>query len=186
MLPKTLHYVTGNKKKFGSATEFLTPLGIIIKQVDLDTPEIQSSSVEEIITDKVNKAFAKINAPLFVNDSIWQISALNGFPGPYMKFINKWFTPEDFLNLMDGKNNRDVVLKQVIAYKDSKNFKIFTHECKGKILYEVRGNSGIPSDRVISMSNNGMSISQTQELGTFALENEKQLWEEFASWLKIE
>lgn len=33
---------------------------------------------------------------------------LGGLPGPHMKFINEWFTPQDFLNLMQGKVGRTI------------------------------------------------------------------------------
>lgn len=158
-------------------------MGIDIKQKILDIPEIQSESIEEVAIDKARKAFGQIKQPLFINDSGWMIAALKGFPGPYMKYINNWFSPRDFLKLMDGEDDRTVTLRQVIVYMDQNTQKVFTFDSKGRMLSTTSG-EGRSSDTVITFSKDDTSIAEAKEKGTNLLEEEKKLWESFSSWLK--
>lgn len=51
-----------------------------------------------------------------VTDSGYFIEALNGFPGPFIKFVNNWFSADDYLNLMLGKSNRRIIIRDCLAH----------------------------------------------------------------------
>src|SRR2546429_6533909 len=181
---ETLLYVTGNQSKFENAKNLMKSFGIEIEQDDLYIQEIQSDSAEEITTDKAQKAFEILKKPLFVNDASWIIPALNGFPGPYMKYINEWFVPQDFINLTSGRENRQVILRDTIVYADENFTKTFSHDIHGTILDEAKRSGKHPSESIISLSPNGLSIAEENKKGSFFLESERKVWEEFANWLK--
>jgi non-canonical purine NTP pyrophosphatase (RdgB/HAM1 family) len=101
-----IKYVTGNQIKINFAKKQLDKYNIEIEQVRLEIDEIQSEDKFAVTTDKAQKAFEILKSPLFVTDTFWEIPALNGFPGAYMKYVNKWFSSEDFLALMKNKENR--------------------------------------------------------------------------------
>jgi non-canonical purine NTP pyrophosphatase (RdgB/HAM1 family) len=177
-----LYYITGNKGKLESANRRLQPFGIELIQKKLDLTEPQSDIIEEISLSKVKQAYEKVKKPLIVNDSAWYITALNGFPGPYMAFINKWFKARDFLNLMKGKENREVILKEVVYYTDGAECKFFSYETKGTILKTIKG-LGAASDMVISLQASGKSIAECKAEGINSSDN-SNLWEEFGEWYK--
>lgn len=181
----TLYYITGNISKFETARGFFGPLGVEIVQKKLDIIEIQSDSTEEIAVDKANKAFSKLKHALIINDSGWYISALNGFPGSYMKHVNHCFEAQDFLNLMQDKDNREVILKQVvIAVDDSGQKKIFSHETRGEILREARGGGTNGFDQVSSLTA-GLTLAEEKEQTlAVALDAELQLWQDVYEWIK--
>ncbi len=139
----SLIYVTGNDSKFMHAQEALMPFGITLIQEKVDTEEIQSDSIESVAHDKAKKAFTVLQKSLFVNDAGWIIPSLNGFPGPYMKFVNEWFSPQDFLNLMRDKTDRRIILRQVIVFTDGKMTKEFIHDETGEIVKEARGKASL-------------------------------------------
>lgn len=112
-------FVTGNKYKFQIAKQASKGSSFKIIQKKLDIPEIQSESVEEIAAFSAKWASDKLKKPVVVSDGGCYIEALNGFPGPFIKYINKWFSVEDMLRLMDGKKNRRVVWKDCLAYCES-------------------------------------------------------------------
>lgn len=178
-----LLYITSNNHKIESAKNHLEKFGIEIEVGAVKLQEIQSLDIEEVAVDKAKKAFEIIKNPLFVNDSGWYIEALNGFPGPFMSYINGWFSPEDFLNLVKPYRDKKVVLKQIIVYIDSKNLKIFSHDAEGVFLENVQG-EGRSSDRVISLSGDGVSLAQKHKMGNFKIESEEELWKEYGGWLK--
>lgn len=181
-----INYVTGNQGKFKTAEFMLQSFGLELEQKPLDITEIQAETIEEVALDKAKKAFNQVKEPLFISDSGWTILALKGFPGPYMKYINDWFDPEDFLNLMKGKEQRDITLRQVIVFFDENQTKTFTFNSPGKILDKVTGSSGRSTDRIVSLSKSGRSIAEEKEqtVGGFFLEGEEKLWQDFGKWLK--
>lgn len=178
-----LLYITSNNHKIESAKNHLANYNIDLKINKVDIKEIQSPDIEEVAVDKAKKAFEILKKPLFVNDSGWYIEALNGFPGPFMSYVNDWFSSEDFLNLLKPYQDKRVVLRQVIVYIDSKNLKVFSHDAKGVFLGDIQG-EGRSSDRVISLSGDGISLAQKHKMGNFKIESEEELWREFGEWLK--
>lgn len=131
---KTISFVTGNKHKLQVAQEVLGKRGIEVVQEKLETPEIQSTDVVEISSFSAKWAADKLGKPVVLTDAGYYIEALNGFPGPFIKYINKWLTSEDLLRLMDGKENRKVVVKVCLAYcEPGKEPVTFTGEIKAEI-----------------------------------------------------
>lgn len=63
------------------------------------------------------------------------VEALNGFPGPFIKYINKWLYAQDFLRIMHGKKNRRMVWKTCLTYcEPNKKPAIFESYFKGKFI----------------------------------------------------
>ena len=116
MKEKIIHFVTGNIYKFQVAQKALEGTGIELVQEELDTPEIQSTSVEEISSYSAKWAAEKIGKPVAVTDAGYYIDALDGFPGPFIKYINQWLSSEDLIKLMEGQTNRKVVVREGLAY----------------------------------------------------------------------
>ena len=179
---KKISYVSGNKDKFSNASSFMQPLGIELQQEILRLDEIQAESSDSIAQKKVSQAFDLLQKPLFVNDASWHIPALGGFPGPYMKYMVKWLTEEDILNLMRDKADRTIVLSDTIAYKDQDVEKVFVREVKGTLLTVPEGEPNGPFiTRLISFSDDGRSLASVRSSGF--TERETPLWQEFADWI---
>ncbi|MCX6737034.1 MAG: hypothetical protein NTW73_03065 [Candidatus Parcubacteria bacterium] len=181
---KKLHYITENQSKFVNAQTFFTPHGITLIQTKLDTYEIQNSDFIVIAQSKVKQAWEQLKEPLFINDACWIIPSLNGFPGPYMKYINKWFTPQDFINLMRGKTDRTIILRDTIVYIDEQGSQTFTNNHHGIILENIYpGEYKNPSDVVVSLSKSGKSLAEELANKNFFLEGEDIVWNNFIDWL---
>lgn len=179
-----LIFVTGNSTKYTFAQHKLDPFQIELVQRNLDLEEIQSDSIEKVAQHKAVQAYNELKKPLIVSDHGWFIPALNGFPGAYMKYVNEWFKPRDFLNLMEPYEDRRVILKQVICFTNGRETKLFVHEAEGKILRVSKGSGLTSSTKIISYSEDGKSISEVNsETGKSAVDD-SVLWEELANWLK--
>ena len=113
---KTIIVVTGNPYKFQIAQKVLESKGLKVIQERLETPEIQSVDVIEIASFSAKWAAGKLGKPVALTDAGYYIEALNGFPGPFIKYINIWLTSQDLLKLMRGKKNRRVVVKACLVY----------------------------------------------------------------------
>lgn len=179
-----LLYLTGSESKFLTAQHQLSQHGIELEQQALDIPEIQAATTEEVAIDKAKKAYALVGQPLLVSDHGWLVSALGGFPGPYMKYINNWLNPDDFLRLMTDATDREVTLRQDLIFTDGQTVKAFTYDITGEILTEARGKMGTNWDKVVSLTGDGKSIAESRDaIGSkLILKNTNEPWISFASW----
>lgn len=176
-------FSTGNREKFDIAAAACAPLGLELVQNTFDIDEIQGEDPEVIIRDKAQKAYELVGGPVVVSDDSWNIPALNGFPGAYMKSIDHWFRPEDFLNLTRSLEDRRVILIQMLAYQDSGHYQVFRMEHVGELLHEARGN-GKSAQQIIAMpSDGGLSIAEAFEQGVSLADREYAAgWRELVNW----
>lgn len=177
-----LYYITSNQNKIDIAKKYLTPLDILFDSRTIDLTEVQSHDIRKVVESKAKEAFKTIKQPLFVNDHFWSFPALNGFPGAYMKYMNEWLTPEDFLNLMHGKKNRDAILTEAVCYIDKDHMQTFIVQHKGILLEKPQG-KGLPALTIISLSGDGKSIAEKLETDVSAVALHP-IWEEFAEFYK--
>jgi non-canonical purine NTP pyrophosphatase (RdgB/HAM1 family) len=182
---KELIFVTSNKDKFALANKTLKQAGVSLIQETHEIDEIQGEDGALIALDKARRAYDIIGQPLIANDDSWEIHGLNGFPGPYMKSINSWFTPDDFLNLTRHLKNRDVSLVQYTVFKDGSQEILFKKVIKGVMLKEARGNQGPAIVRVVSLTSDGKSIAESyhDDWGDITIDGET-VWDDLVSWLK--
>ncbi len=181
-------FASGNAEKFQIAHAVCEPLGITLIQKRFDIDEIQGEDSEVIVRDKVQRAFELAKAPVIVSDDSWNIPGLNGFPGPYMKSMDHWFTPEDFLNLTRALKDRRIILTQHLAYRDNSIEKVFRKKYVGTLLTEARGAYGKPLHKIVTMpGDNGLSIAEAYDRGTVRADRDVAAgWRELVAWYKQE
>ena len=109
-------FITGNQKKLATATRILNKYNIKINNIKIETPEIQADDSEEVAKFSAKWAAEKLQKAVVVSDVCWQIPALNGFPGVYMKYAATIIGNTGFLKLMEGKKDRTIIFKEVLAY----------------------------------------------------------------------
>jgi non-canonical purine NTP pyrophosphatase (RdgB/HAM1 family) len=177
-------YVTGNPAKLRTAQNFLQEMGIEIERATVEIDEIQSDSIEKISLDKAKKSFEILKQPLIVNDSGWFFLGLNGFPGPFMKYVNEWFSGENFLDLTRNLKDRRVILKQVIVWTDGAEYKVFEHDTHCFLHKEIKGDSPRMSDNLIGPTEDGISFGEMTEKEDFKLDGEDAVWKELVDFLK--
>ena len=183
---QSLIFSTGNEAKFATASQVCAQYGIELVQSHSDIEEIQSEEAQRIVLDKGRKAFALAGQPVIVSDDSWVMPGLNGFPGPYMKSMNEWFTAEDFIRLTSHLSDKRAYLVQYLAYHDVDQEKVFIQKQEGTLLAEPRGSYGPASYKVISMvGDNGLSISEVHSQDSaLADRSAGVVWHEFAAWYK--
>ncbi|MDO4773538.1 MAG: non-canonical purine NTP pyrophosphatase [Candidatus Saccharibacteria bacterium] len=182
---RSVRFATGNQRKIEEASSVLAQYGIVINPVSLSIDEIQHTNPIKITEHKVKAAYEALGCPLVVNDSSWEIPALSGFPGGYMKDIAQWLTAEDFLRLMDGRQDRRIILHDVVAYYDGNSVELFAYDQTGVIIEAPRGN-GLSMNQVVVM-NNGNDLTIAEEFaqrsqGASINPEAYQHWQSFARW----
>ena len=112
-----INFVTGNKLKFAIAEAYFAPLGdaFELQQLSIDVPEIQAATVEEVASFSALEAVKVAGEACIVSDAGLVIEALNGFPGPFLKYVNTWLRVEGFLRLLNGVENRRAYFEDTLA-----------------------------------------------------------------------
>ncbi|XP_016995941.2 inosine triphosphate pyrophosphatase [Drosophila takahashii] len=101
-MSKPITFVTGNAKKLEELVAILGPSfprTIVSKKIDL--PELQGD-INEIAIKKCKEAARQVNGPVLVEDTSLCFNALEGLPGPYIKWFLEKLQPEGLHRLLTG------------------------------------------------------------------------------------
>ena len=109
-------FVTGNEGKFAEVRDILKTFGIEVIQDKNSYPELQEDELEPIAAYGAQYVANKLKMPAIVDDSGIFIKALNGFPGPYSRFVEDRLGNPKVLKLMEGETDRTAYFKTVIRY----------------------------------------------------------------------
>jgi inosine triphosphate pyrophosphatase len=142
---KDLTLITGNANK---AEQFSKYLGIPVEHQKLDLDELQSVHLIEVIEHKAKQAYHLIKKPVVVDDVAFEIEALNGLPGPFIKFFEEVLGLEKISELVHKYDNHKVTVRMMLGFYDGKEFKAvdgFTH---GIVSSKVLGEGGFGFDRI--------------------------------------
>ena len=178
-------YVTGNDLKFQIANNVFKQSKIKLIQQKLDTPEIQSDDVCEVAKYSALWALEKLNSSVMVTDAGFYINALNGFPGPFVKYINRWFSTDDILKLLEDKEDRSIYIKDCLVYCSKHGeMKIFEHQLKGVITKKVKSERGSIIDRLVIPESLDRTISELTPEETIEYWGSNSTIIEFKEWIE--
>lgn len=144
-------FITGNQNK---ANYLAQTLGMAIEHKKLDLDEIQSTSLREIVEHKAEQAYRLINKPVIVEDNSLEFAALDGLPGPFIKFFVEQSGTEKLCRLLDGFSDRSATAKVGIGHFDGQEFTYFESSIAGKIATNPRGAGGFGWDAVFETDDN--------------------------------
>ena len=142
-------FVTGNHSKAREAAEIL---GIELRSIALDLPEMQDLDVAQVAAVKAAAAREALDAPdspILVEDSGIVIEAWNGLPGALTKWFLVSIGNEGILKMLSGEEDRSAraVCAVAIAFADG-SVRVFLGEAGGMIAPEPRGSGGFGWDSI--------------------------------------
>jgi len=133
-----INFVTTNEHKFKVAETYLSQLSksdIELVQCKTEAPEIQDKSTEAVARYSALWLSRHLGEAAIAADTGFCITALNGFPGPFLKYINEWLETTDILALMQDKKDRGAYFIDALAYAEpSGESTVFSSETHGKII----------------------------------------------------
>lgn len=160
---KSVTMVTGNLGKWKVASDIFEKYNVALFHEKMDTPEIQSYDVEEVSKYSAIYAASKLNRPVIKSDVGYYIKSLNGFPGPFLRYINTYLTSEEILKLMEDKKDRTILLKECLTFATPNGFiKQFVNEEEATIAKEALG-KGTTFDRIVIFKGDKLSKSMNSE-----------------------
>jgi XTP/dITP diphosphohydrolase len=138
-----LTLVTSNPNKIIEIEELLNGVGIASEAHDV--PEIQSLDLKEVVMAKARAAFALAGKPVVIEDVSFEIEALNGFPGPFVKWWNQVVGYDLAVRLSREDSKYGAVAKCGAAYCDGNACIYAEGISKGRISMKA-GDSGFGFD----------------------------------------
>lgn len=156
-----IYFISGNKNKFVEFESVFFSVcdehgvdKVILKQLDIDLDEVQELDARKVVEHKlrdavcVSKKFTKDDYIICEDTSLY-IDALNGFPGPLIKWLSKSIGDEGIAAMVLNYNEHTAVAKTFIGcYScDSKKINFFEGDIKGDIV-APRGKNGFGWDKI--------------------------------------
>jgi XTP/dITP diphosphohydrolase len=177
-------FVSGNQEKIKKARAAFDAAKIEFTSTSIELVEIQSYSGQDVAEDKAMQAFEKVKGEVLVNDASWRIPSLQDFPGPYMKQVNTWLTVEDWMHLMQSKQNRTIVMTEYVSFFNGSLLKTFTQSHTGHILAEVSSIllHASPVDNIATFTEDKQTLAQRREKNLSAFPDDTAIWNDFTQW----
>ena len=142
--------VSSNADKAREVAEFFGST-VEVTHVSLDIPELRSEDVTEISRQKAHYAFDNLHSPLIVDDTVFCIDALKGFPGPYAAYVLHTIGNTGILKIMKDVEDRNAHFTTAIAFADSDGIRVFSGTINGRIVTKPRGRKGFGYDPIFEV-----------------------------------
>lgn len=141
-----LLFVTSNSAKVNALQASASSFSITITQQVLSLDEPQADTVADVAVAKAQQAYSHLGRACLVEDTGFVVNALNGFPGPYLRYMLATIGIEGLLRLLDGKKERacEFVTALVYVAEDGKQ-KLF-HSSSPGTLAKAPGSGSIGTE----------------------------------------
>ena len=151
---KELRIVTSNNGKIKEFTQAFDKLPYHPVKISVDYPEIQASTLEEVVDFGLDWLKGKVQPPFIIDDAGVFIEALDDFPGVYSRYIFDTIGLEGVLKQMKEVKNRKTTFKCVLGLllEDGTKHK-FVGECHGELTAKPKGKHGFGYDPIFIPQN---------------------------------
>ncbi|KAL1932801.1 hypothetical protein VTP01DRAFT_8479 [Rhizomucor pusillus] len=129
-----LAFVTGNKNKLAEVQAILAGT-INVESHKIDLPELQGTT-QDIAKQKCRQAAEILNGPCITEDTCLCFDAMNGLPGPYIKWFLESLGHDGLNKMLAGFNNNSAYALCTFAYCEGPGHEpiIFEGKTPGKIV----------------------------------------------------
>lgn len=154
-----VHMLTKNAVKFQIAQDIFSRDNVPLTQLEQEAIEIQSTDVVEVARFAAISAANTFNVPVFKTDVGFYIHALNGFPGPLIKFATQALSAQDWLNLMAKHADQNLTIREsvVLAFPSGES-QVFIGETAARFTDHAAG-EGVSIDQVVIVGTDSRSIA---------------------------
>ncbi|KJZ74030.1 Inosine triphosphate pyrophosphatase [Hirsutella minnesotensis 3608] len=198
MTPKQLNFITGNKDKLAVAKAILGDT-VKLQSQSIDLEEIQGT-IEEISADKCRRAaetvrppdlisfeiaadLLQVQGPVLVEDTYLCFNALQGLPGPYIKWFFEKLGHDGLNNLLAAYPDKSAQAVCTFAYCEGPSHEpvIFQGRTDGKIV-PARGPKTFGWDPIFEYK--GQTYAEMDEVEKNKISHSFQALEKLRKWLE--
>ncbi|HEU0266047.1 MAG TPA: non-canonical purine NTP pyrophosphatase [Candidatus Saccharimonadaceae bacterium] len=113
-----------------------------------------------IVRHKLEQAYAVVGALVLVEDVSLGFTALDGLPGPYIKWFVEYAGAEACCRMLDGFDDRSATIYYTFGYYDGDHMEFFDSSLLGSISDRPRGKNGFGFDTFFIMK--GYSVTRAE------------------------
>jgi len=181
---RLVYFATGNLHKFSEAKQVLAEFNLATAMLKIKVSEIQDDDIENIAKASAIEATQRSNLPVIVEDAGLFIEALNGFPGPYSKYVHNTIGLAGVLMLLTNSQNRKTCFKSAVAFSNPEGeVKCFLGVVEGKITDEIRGTGGFGFDPIFEPKEKpGKTFGEMSTEEKNRISHRSRALREFALW----
>jgi inosine triphosphate pyrophosphatase len=151
-----IYFITGNQNKLAEAKAILGD----VESYEVDLPEIQEIDAHVIIREKLKEALKHKEGEFIVEDTSLYFDALNGLPGPLIKWFMKTIGNDGLYNLVQKLDNDNAVAKTLIGYaKNPDEIEFFEGAVEGTIV-KPSGDSNFGWDPIFRPNGYNQTFAQ--------------------------
>jgi XTP/dITP diphosphohydrolase len=180
-----LYFVSTNKHKFLEIKRILAKHGIKLRWHRAELHEPDTSSLEKIALEKARQAYAKLQAPLIVEDTGIFFEGFTNFPGAQAKRVYERIGFEGLLNLI-SKKSKHAYFKTVICFTDGKQYKLFSGRLDGKLSDRVycKNKDVLPYEKIFIPEGFDRPLCMIARAKKNEFSHRAKAAMKFAGWLK--
>lgn len=185
--PLTITFVTGNKKKLEEVKRILhfeeDKITLTNKKIDL--PELQGNPLT-IAKEKCALAAKEVGGPVITEDTSLCFNALNGLPGPYIKWFLDDCKHEGLVNMISFTEDKSGYAQTIVAYTQGPNEEIslFDGRTKG-IIVPPRGSLDFGWDPIFQPDEGeGLTYAEMTKEGKDAISHRSRAFSKFRTFLE--
>ena len=172
--------VSGN---LGKIAEARLALGAEVATEVLDLPEIQSADYLEVARAKANEAWQRLGRPLIVEEAGLDLAALNGFPGPFVKWMLKAVGPEGIARTAASLGQVQATARCVLIYREEEEEIVAEGRTEGSLVLPGRGFHGFGWDPVFLPEGSDATFAELSGAEKDAVSHRGKAWREMAGRL---
>jgi non-canonical purine NTP pyrophosphatase (RdgB/HAM1 family) len=152
----------------------------------LDLPEIQSLDYLEVARAKAEEAWRRIGRPLVVEEAGLDLAALNGFPGPLVKWMLKAVGAEGLARAATALGDARATARCVLLYKDEDREAVAQGSTEGTLVLPGRGAHGFGWDPVFLPQGSHHTFAELTGQEKDTLSHRGKAWRELGKLFRIE
>lgn len=177
-----LRFVTSNPHK---AAEVEAILEIPVERVDLDLPEIQASTVEDVVRAKLSAARSSaVGGIVAIEDVALGLDDLGGFPGPYVKWLLRSAGGSGLARIASALPTRAARATCMVGLWDGAEAHFFVGEARGGILAEPRGDESFGWDAWFVPEGSSSSYGEMSRTEKSRISHRALAWRQVRAFLE--
>ncbi|TNF73700.1 MAG: non-canonical purine NTP pyrophosphatase [Acidobacteria bacterium] len=165
--------VTGNPSKLDEARRIC---GLGLEAVELELPEIQSLDLYEVLRAKGREAYRRLDRPVVVEETGLELAALNGFPGPLVKWMLEAVGAEGIAHAAAALGDTRAVARCALLYVDNQREVDAEGTTEGELVTPPRGDGGFGWDPVF------LPVGESRTYGEMSPANKDRLSHRARAW----
>jgi non-canonical purine NTP pyrophosphatase (RdgB/HAM1 family) len=146
----------------GKAREVAEILGGELAHRPLDLPEVQAVRLEDVVGAKAEAAYARLGAPVIVEDTGLFFAAWNGLPGALVKWFVDTVGVEGICRMLSAFPDRQAVARTVVAAHDGR-LRTYAGEVSGRVADVPAGSGGFGWDAVFIPDGQARTFAEMTE-----------------------